>query len=75
MVMEHFVYMNLSIAVIAGIALIYAIVSAEKIKSYAVSNERVRELSEIIQSGAMAFLYREYKALSVFVVVVALYSL
>lgn len=70
--MEHFVYMNLSIAVIAGIALIYAIVSAEKIKSYAVSNERVRELSEIIQSGAMAFLYREYKALSVFVVVVAL---
>ena len=54
MVMEHFVYMNLSIAVIAGIALIYAIVSAEKIKSYAVSNERVRELSEIIQSGAMA---------------------
>lgn len=72
MVMEHFVYMNLSIAVIAGIALIYAIVSAEKIKSYAVGNERVRELSEIIQSGAMAFLYREYKALSVFVVVVAL---
>lgn len=70
--MEHFVYMNLSIAVIAGIALIYAIVSAEKIKSYAVGNERVRELSEIIQSGAMAFLYREYKALSVFVVVVAL---
>jgi K(+)-stimulated pyrophosphate-energized sodium pump len=63
--------MNIAVAAMAGIALIYAIVASAKIGSYEVTNERVRELSEIIQSGAMAFLYREYKALSVFTVIVA----
>ncbi|MDR1482366.1 MAG: sodium-translocating pyrophosphatase [Synergistaceae bacterium] len=62
--------MNLAIAVTAGIALVYAIIASAKIGSYEVDNERVRELSEIIKSGAMAFLYREYKALVIFAVVV-----
>ena len=70
--MEIFAQMNLAIAVMAGIALIYAIIASAKIGSYEVTNERVRELSGIIRSGAMAFLYREYKALSVFTVVVAI---
>ena len=34
-------------------------------------NERMREISELIHSGAMAFLYREYRILAVFVIVVA----
>ncbi|MDR3354007.1 MAG: sodium-translocating pyrophosphatase [Synergistaceae bacterium] len=69
--MDIFNQMNIAVAAMAGIALIYAIVASAKIGSYEVTNERVRELSEIIQSGAMAFLYREYKALSVFTVIVA----
>ncbi|MDR1137485.1 MAG: sodium-translocating pyrophosphatase [Synergistaceae bacterium] len=54
----------------AVVALIYAIFAASRINSYAVDNSRVSELSSIIQSGAMAFLYREYKSLSIFVVLV-----
>ena len=64
--------MYTAIAAISGIALIYAIFAAEKIANYVVDNKRVNELSAIIKSGAMAFLYREYKALSIFVVVVCL---
>ncbi len=69
--MEQFGQMNIAIAVLAGIALIYAIVASGKIDAYKVENEKVRDLSAIIQSGAMAFLYREYKSLAIFVVVVA----
>jgi K(+)-stimulated pyrophosphate-energized sodium pump len=58
-------------AVVAAAALLYAFAAASKISSYEVGNSRVRELSAIIQSGAMAFLYREYKYLAVFIVVVA----
>lgn len=70
--MEYYAQMYIGIAAISGIALIYAIFAAEKIANYSVDNKRVNELSAIIKSGAMAFLYREYKALSLFVVVVAL---
>ena len=34
-------------------------------------NERMREISELIHRGAMAFLYREYRILGGFVVIVA----
>jgi K(+)-stimulated pyrophosphate-energized sodium pump len=57
---------------VAGIiALLYAVVATGKIKAFEVTNEKVLELSNIIQRGAMAFLSREYKALVPFVVVVA----
>ena len=69
--MDEFVLMEIAIAVLAGVALIYSIVSSAKIDAYEVENERINELSEIIQSGAMAFLYREYKALTIFVLLVA----
>jgi K(+)-stimulated pyrophosphate-energized sodium pump len=59
-----------AIVVVALAALVYAKYAASGINAYEVGNERVRELSSIIQSGAMAFLYREYKALSGFVIVV-----
>jgi K(+)-stimulated pyrophosphate-energized sodium pump len=70
--MNEYVVMEIAVAVLGGAALIYSIVSAAAIESYEVKNDRINELSGIIQSGAMAFLYREYKTLSVFVVVVAL---
>lgn len=60
------------IAGIAGLlAIAYAFIAVGKIRSFAVDNERVVELSGIIQKGAMAFLNREYRALVPFVVVVA----
>jgi len=34
-------------------------------------NQQMREISELIHHGAMAFLYREYRILAIFVVVVA----
>ncbi|MEG1912108.1 MAG: sodium-translocating pyrophosphatase [Cloacibacillus sp.] len=62
------------LAIVGGIgviALLYAVYASNKINSFTIENERVRELSHIIQSGAMAFLYREYKALVPFVIIVA----
>ena len=70
--MEYYAQMSTAIAAVSGIALIYAIFAAAKIANYQVDNKRVNELSDIIRSGAMAFLYREYKALSIFVVAVGL---
>lgn len=62
------------IGVIAGsgvAALLYAAYASSRISAYKVEHDRINELSGIIQSGAMAFLYREYKALIPFVIVVA----
>ncbi|QTX31572.1 sodium-translocating pyrophosphatase [Aminithiophilus ramosus] len=57
----------------AGIvALAYAFFAVGKIKSFEVENERIVELSAIIQKGSMAFLSREYRALVPFVALVAL---
>jgi len=67
--------MSTQILMIAGgaglLAVAYAIVAAGRVRAFDVTNERVLELSSIIQKGAMTFLSREYKALVPFVVVVA----
>lgn len=52
------------------LALAFALFSSGRIKAYEVTNERVNELSGIIQRGSMAFLSREYRALVPFVVIV-----
>lgn len=51
------------------IAILYAIYASSKISAFKVDHDRVNELSGIIQSGAMTFLYREYKSLVPFVVI------
>ena len=56
---------------IAVAALLYAGYASNKISSTKVNHDRINELSGIIQSGAMTFLYREYKALVPFVILVA----
>ena len=65
----------MNIITIAGgigvIALLFAAYASGKITAFKVENDRVNELSGIIQGGAMAFLYREYKALVPFVIIVA----
>lgn len=55
---------------VGALALCYAAFASGKIGAFKVENARVSELSGIIQGGAMAFLYREYKALIPFVIVV-----
>lgn len=62
------------LAIVGGIgviALLFAAYASGKITAFKVENARVSELSGIIQRGAMAFLYREYKALVPFVIIVA----
>ncbi|MGM0602960.1 MAG: sodium-translocating pyrophosphatase [Bacillota bacterium] len=53
------------------VALVFAFFLAGKVNRAEVGNERMAELSDAINEGAMAFLGREYKMLSVFVVIVA----
>ena len=59
------------IGAIGALALVYAVYATMQIRAFKVDHDRINELSEIIHSGAMVFLYREYKALVPFVVVVA----
>lgn len=63
-------HMLLLTGIVGGLALCYAAFASGKIGAYKVENARVSELSGIIQGGALAFLYREYKALVPFVIVV-----
>ena len=51
--------------------LIVAFALYKKNDSIEIEDERVAEITQEIQDGAMAFLYAEYKVLSVFVVLVA----
>ncbi|MDN5336218.1 MAG: K(+)-stimulated pyrophosphate-energized sodium pump [Synergistales bacterium] len=68
--------MDTQILMIVGgaglLALVYAVIATGRVRAFEVANEKVVELSTIIQKGAMTFLAREYKALVPFVVVVAL---
>ena len=59
-------------ALIAGVvALVYAYVRARAVARADVGTERMAEIAGYIQEGAMAFLAREYRVLSVFVAAVA----
>ncbi|TDY60210.1 K(+)-stimulated pyrophosphate-energized sodium pump [Aminivibrio pyruvatiphilus] len=64
-------FLLLLIVGITGIAaLAFAFISYVRIDMFRVDNERVSELSHIIHRGAMAFLYREYKWLLPFLLIV-----
>ena len=54
------------------IALAVAAMLSSAIGKADAGNDRMKEISGYIHEGAMAFLYREYKYLSVFIVVVAI---
>jgi K(+)-stimulated pyrophosphate-energized sodium pump len=60
-------------ALIAGlIGLVFAVFLVTKLMKKDRGNQEVREISELIEKGAMAFLVREYKTLAAFVVIVAI---
>ncbi|MFA5473478.1 MAG: sodium/proton-translocating pyrophosphatase, partial [Aminobacteriaceae bacterium] len=63
-------FLLLVVGVTGILALAFAFVSYRRITRFTVENERVAELSEIIHRGAMAFLYREYKWLLPFLIIV-----
>lgn len=61
------------LAPLAGVlALLFAFYKARFVAKKEAGNERMKEISSHIADGAMAFLSREYKALVVFVIVLAL---
>lgn len=65
-------YNILIIAPIVGIiAILFGLYKASYVGKQDAGNERMKEISGYIHEGAMAFLQREYKALVVFVVVLA----
>jgi K(+)-stimulated pyrophosphate-energized sodium pump len=64
---QNSVYLSLAIGFIA---LTFAGVLSSKILRAAPGNDRMIEISTYIQQGAMAFLSREYKVLSLFVIAV-----
>ena len=53
------------------LALIFALYLFYKVKRQSAGNEKMKELSNAIREGAMAFLKSEYKVLIIFVIVVA----
>jgi len=60
------------IAVISGVlALLYAFVKSTWISKQDPGNEKMQQIGLAVREGAMAFLAREYKVLSVFVIAVA----
>ncbi|WP_027715645.1 sodium-translocating pyrophosphatase [Desulfuromonas sp. TF] len=56
--------------ILGVIGFVIAIVMYTLVKAQPVGNEKMREISEDIHAGAMAFLGREYRVLAVFIVVV-----
>ena len=56
--------------ILGGLGFIIAIVLYNVIKAQPVGNETMKEISEAIHSGAMAFLRREYSVLVIFIVLV-----
>ncbi|MCD6581301.1 MAG: sodium-translocating pyrophosphatase [Desulfuromusa sp.] len=56
--------------ILGAIGFVIAIVLYYKVKAQPVGNEKMREISDDIYAGAMAFLGREYRVLAIFIVVV-----
>jgi K(+)-stimulated pyrophosphate-energized sodium pump len=64
--------MNSYLPIVCGIlALVFAFVFSNGITKENSGNDRMNEIAGYIQEGAMAFLKREYKYLSIFIVIVA----
>ena len=56
--------------ILGAIGFVIAIVMYTLVKSHPVGNDTMKEISEAIHAGAMAFLRREYQVLALFIVLV-----
>lgn len=65
---------TLIIAPIAGVlALLFAFYKASVVSKAEPGTERMEEISSFIHEGAMAFLTREYKSVSIFAIIMFLF--
>jgi len=64
--------MQMLVPVLGVIGFALAILIYNQVKAQPVGNDQMKEISEAIHSGAMAFLAREYKVLAIFIGVVFL---
>lgn len=62
------IYVLLAIAILA---LVYTVFLSLNVKKQKAGTDRMQEIAGYIREGAMAFLHREYKILSFFVIIVA----
>ncbi len=60
------------VPLIAIVALIYAYIKTLYVYKNDAGTEKMKEIAQAIREGAMAFLMREYKVLSIFVIVIAI---
>ena len=56
--------------ILGVIGFVIAVVLYNVVKAEPVGNDRMKEISEDIHNGAMAFLGREYRVLAIFIVLV-----
>ncbi len=69
--MKDMGYLVYSVPVIGAFALLFAFWKAIWVRKQDMGTDRMKEIAGYIQEGAMAFLFREYKFLVVFAIVVA----
>ncbi|MBZ2174170.1 sodium-translocating pyrophosphatase [Schnuerera sp. xch1] len=62
-------YILIAAPVVGIIALIFAMYKSNYISNINSGNDRMKEIASYIEEGAMAFLQREYRSVSIFVVV------
>lgn len=55
------------------VALLFAYLLTSRIMKNPIGNERMKEISDAIHEGAMAFLRREYRSLAIFVIVLFIF--
>jgi len=59
-------------AIVGAIALLFALVTFASILKESMGTPKMKEISEAIQEGAMAYLNRQYKTLIPFTIVIAI---
>lgn len=59
----------ISAPIVGILALVFAMYKANYVEKMSPGNDRMKEIASYIEQGAMAFLKREYKAVSIFVIV------
>jgi K(+)-stimulated pyrophosphate-energized sodium pump len=62
--------MQMLVPILGVIGFAIAIMIYHQVKSQPIGNDKMKEISEAIYNGAMAFLAREYKVLAIFIVIV-----